>query len=102
MSPVTSAASRLAAFLAGVDGVSAAGGELVSLALRSGQATPRSGIVSSGALGSSSAGSGGGGVEGTACADNPADTNAIAAAAHSSRAAPSREPRPIIRNGDYP
>src|SRR5438045_6919473 len=98
MSPLAMAAWRpLLCVAAG-----AVGGGVVSLALRSGQATPRSGIVSSGALGSSSAGSGGGGVEGTACADNPADTNAIAAAAHSSRAAPSREPRPIIRNRDYP
>src|SRR5258708_10429823 len=73
----------------------AGGGSAVSLALRSGQATPRSGIGSSGALGSSSAASGGCG--GTAWASTGTGANAVAAAAHSRCAAPSLEPRPLIQ-----
>ena len=64
-------------------GAAGAGGGAVSLALSSGQATPRSGSGASGALGSSSAGSGGAAAGGgTACASKGPGSNAEAAAAH--------------------
>src|SRR5437868_7268537 len=74
--------------------VVAGAGSVLSLALRSGQATPRSGSGSSGALGSSSAGFG---ATGAICASNGAGSNAEAAAAHSSRAPLTLKPRPIIQ-----
>src|SRR5437762_12664894 len=91
MSPLVMAAWRpLLCVAAG-----AVGEGTVSLALRSGQATPRSDIGASGALGSSSAGSGGGEAS---CASNGAGSNAEAAAAHSNRAPVTLKPRPLIQS----
>lgn len=89
--------------LVGVEG--AAVGGVTSFALSSGHATPRSGSGASGALGSSSAASGagrgcgagcGGGGE-AVCAKAGTDGNPAAAAAHSSRAARTLEPHPLIK-----
>src|SRR4051812_5955297 len=76
-----------------------AGGRAVLVALRSGQGTPRSGIGSSGALGSSSAGSGGGGetVGGAFWACNGPGSNAEAAAAHHQCARMTLNPHPLIQ-----
>src|SRR5438105_5691795 len=100
MLPAASATAVVASFFfVPTAGLAAGGGAAVSLALSSGQATPRSGNGSRGALGSSSAGScggkvGAGGAAVWACAGN---ANTAAAAAHSSRAAPTLEPRPLIQ-----
>src|SRR5437660_1314561 len=91
MSPATIASVRLPHGRV----VGAVGGGTVSLALSSGQATPRSGIGSSGAFGSSSAGFGGGEA---ICASNGAGSNAEAAAAHSSRAPLTLKPHPLIQS----
>ena len=78
------------------------GGAEVSLALSSGQSTPRSGIGASGALGSSSAGSGAAAGEERAARAGGAGEAAQGPAAHSSRAALSLNPRPIIREAGLP
>src|SRR5438046_2375690 len=95
MSPAPLPAWRSGAFSA-VEGETGADG-VTSLALRSGQATPRSGIGSRGALGSSSPGLVGGGGAGVVCAAARPGTSADAAAAHSSRAAHRLDPRPLIK-----
>src|SRR6478672_7969693 len=94
--------STLAAFCPFAGAATCGTGGVLWLALSSGQATPRSGIGASGALGSSSAASGGGvgGGDvggGAACASAVLGTSTVIATAHSSRAAPTREPRPIIQ-----
>src|SRR3954466_12297687 len=86
-----------ACFFVGVGDGSATGGVL-PLALRPGHSTPSSGSGASGALGSSSAASGGCGGGGGFWAFAVTGTGGAVAAAQSSRAAPSLEPRPIIRN----
>src|SRR4029079_14536585 len=91
MSPATGRLSRF-------DGFAGAGAGAVSFALSSGQATPRSGSGARGALGSSSAASGGvdaGG--GTAWASKGPESTAEPAAPHSSRAPVNLNPRPLIQ-----
>src|SRR5581483_6502281 len=104
MVPV-SPATACVCFLPLTVAVTAAGGA-VSLGFRSGQGTPRSGRGASGALGSSSAASGGAGAggAGACCAawEKAGEASTTAPAAHSSRAAYSLEPRPIIKREALP
>src|SRR5207253_6190537 len=93
--------------LVGVAAAAGGTGSAVSLALSVGQATPRSGSGASGALGSRPAGSlpvgcagGGGAGAGAVWASASPETDASPAAAHSSRAAPARETRPLIKRKD--
>src|SRR5260221_3193577 len=99
MLPMPTLAMRFR-FCCGVAMIGAAGSEAVSLALRSGQATPRSGSGASGALGSSSAAPGGFGGAGTGAgavwASNGPGSNAEAAAARHHRAPVTLEPHPLI------
>src|SRR6185369_16605122 len=96
MSPVPFAAC-CCGFLSFDGAIGAAG--VTSPALRSGQETPRSGIGSKGALGSSSPGTegAGGGGAGALCAAANPGASADTATAHSSRAAHRVDPRPLIK-----
>src|SRR4051794_8763637 len=80
-------------------GIGTASGRAVPFALSSGHATPRSGIGSSGALGSGWIGSDAGGAAGVgaACASKDAGSNAEAPAAHHRDARITLKPRPLIQ-----